>query len=119
VSQGGSKLSIVVRHEGAVGVLVLTGELVQDDGDEALRDEVRVLAADGHTRLVADLAGVSYVDSAGMGMIISMQKYLRDRGGDLRLARPPERIERVLTLMRLGSVLKTFRDESAAIASYN
>ncbi len=114
----GSRLQIDERQEGEVTVLALNGEVTLDDGDLAFRRHVHELIDRGRTKVVADLGNVSYIDSAGVGMIVAKLKTLREHGGDLRLARFSRRSERLFGMMKLLITFETFADVDAAVRSF-
>ena len=113
-----SKLQILERRIGNVTVLVLSGEMLVDDGDLALRQQVHELLDQGRDQILIDLAAVTHIDSAGVGMMVAKQKTVRDRGGDLKLLHLTSRSQRLLALMKLASVFEAFEDEDAAIGSF-
>jgi len=113
-----SKLAIEEREEGDVTVLTLTGEITLDDGDLAFRRRVHDLIDRGRAKLVVDLAGVMFIDSAGVGMLAAKLKTVRERGGDLRLSRLSNRGQRLLGMMKILVAFETFDDEASAVASY-
>jgi anti-sigma B factor antagonist len=114
----GSKLSIVAREIGDVTVLALAGEILLDDGDLLLKAEVHKLLTQRQPRIIVDLCHVSFIDSAGMGMLVSRQRAAREAGGDLRLLHVTGRCARVLGMMKLTSVFEIFEDEDAAVRSF-
>ena len=113
-----SKLQILERRIGDVTMLVLSGEMLVDDGDLALRQQIHDLLDQGRDKILVDLAAVSHIDSAGVGMMVAKQKTVRDRGGDLKLLHLTSRSQRLLALMKLASVFEAFEDEDAAIESF-
>ena len=113
-----SKLQILGRRIGDVAMLVLSGEMLVDDGDLALRQQIHDLLDQGRDKILVDLAAVSHIDSAGVGMMVAKQKTVRDRGGDLKLLHLTSRSQRLLALMKLASVFEAFEDEDAAIESF-
>ena len=113
-----SKLQILERRIGDVTVLVLSGEMLVDDGDLALRQQIHDLLDQGRDKILVDLAAVTHIDSAGVGMMVAKQKTVRDRGGDLKLLHLTSRSQRLLALMKLASVFEAFEAEDAAIESF-
>ena len=85
-----------------------------------LEAALQALADKGHSRIVLDLSGVSEMSSAGLRVIISAAKLLRNErtGGDLRLVAPGERVVQVLELAGLQSVLRVYRSSDQAVASF-
>ncbi len=85
-----------------------------------LEGALQALAGQGHSRIVLDLSGVGEMSSAGLRVIISAAKLLRNErtGGDLRLVAPGERVIQVLELAGLQSVLRVYATSDQAIASF-
>ena len=113
-----SKLEIQERQEGHVTVLILSGQITLDAGDLVFKTRVNDLLGQGRTKIVADMANVTYVDSAGLGMLASKLRTVREKGGDLKLARVSAKIQRVLNMMKLPIAFETFEDDAAAIRSF-
>ena len=113
-----STLSIVERESGDVTTLVLTGQVVLDDGDLLFRKRIHDLVERGRTKVVVDLGGVNYIDSAGVGMIVGKLKTLRERGGDMKLLNLNPRGLRVFGISKLLLVFETFDNEEQAVKSF-
>jgi anti-sigma B factor antagonist len=113
-----SKLTIEERHNGDVTVLVLTGQMLLDDGDLVFGKRIRELVDRGISKVVLDLGGVTYIDSAGVGMLVAKMKTLKDRGGDIRLLNLNRRAESLLGMLKILFVFETFQDEAAAVRSF-
>jgi anti-sigma B factor antagonist len=113
-----SKLDIQERHDGDVTVLILTGQITLVDGDLLFRKKVHDLLDQGRTKIVVDIGSVTYIDSAGVGMMAGKLKTVREKGGDLKLARISSKSQRLLGMMKLLLAFETFEDEAAAIKSY-
>jgi anti-anti-sigma factor len=94
----GERRLAVVKPRGRLDMQTATG----------LRQELSGLVARGHVRIVLDLDGVGFVDSSGLGAIISGLKAARQTGGDLRIARPNEQVRLVLQLTTLDRVLRPY-----------
>jgi anti-sigma B factor antagonist len=73
----------------------------------AFKNLVEETVATGQTRIVVDLGAVTFIDSSGLGALISGLKATRQAGGDLRLADVPEQVMTVLRLTNLDRVLRT------------
>jgi anti-sigma B factor antagonist len=82
------------------------------------RAEVRKLVDTGATWLVLDLSEVSFLDSAGLGAILSGLRLVREAGGDLRLARPSPQASAVLKLTSLSKVLPVYPSVEAALDTF-
>jgi anti-sigma B factor antagonist len=113
-----SKLNIDERQEGDVTVVNLHGEITIDDGDILFGKYVDRLIAAGRVKLVANLADVSYIDSAGVGMMVAELKLVKAAGGIMKLACLTARSHHLLAMMKLKLVFDIFDDEAAAIRSF-
>ena len=115
-----SKLHIDERQasDGDVTVLILTGEMLLDDGDLAFRKCIHDLLDRGRTKILVDLAGVTYIDSSGVGMMAAKLKTVREKGGDMRLLRLNSRGHRLFSVAKLHTAFEIFNDESMALRSF-
>lgn len=113
-----SRLEIAERRCGEVTILILSGEMLVDDGDLALRQRIHSLVDEGKIKIVIDLASVAHIDSAGVGMIVAKQKTVRELGGDLKLLHLTSRSQRLLALMKLAQIFEVFEDEDEAVRSF-
>jgi anti-sigma B factor antagonist len=113
-----SKLTIAERQAGDVMILVLTGQMLLDDGDLAFGKRIRDLIERGFAKVVVDLGGVTYIDSSGVGMLVAKMKSLKEHGGDMRLLNLNRRAESLLGMLKLLVVFETFQDEAAAVRSF-
>jgi anti-sigma B factor antagonist len=111
-------LTIATHMAGDVAVLRMTGRLVLEDGESTLRTEVERLIRAGHVKLVVDLNAVTYIDSAGLGMLVAKYVSVRGRGGDLRLVHPTPRSTHLMVITNLASVFETFATEELAVRSF-
>src|SRR6478672_7628785 len=106
------------RAVGGVTVLTVTGDLKSDSGVKEFTDRVRGLLGQERAQLVADVAGVGFVDSAGLGAIVQAYATAKRQGGALKLLNPPKRLRDLLVITKLATVLPMFEDEASAIASF-
>ena len=111
-------LHIAEREVGDITVLDLSGLLVLDDGDAVFRDRVNALIDRERLRMVVNLADVTYIDSAGIGVLIGRYLGVRRRGGDMRLANLTTRSHRVMTITHLLTVFDAYDSVDAAIQSF-
>lgn len=109
-------LRIGRRDIGAVTILDLTGKLAGDGGD-ALADRIDDLVDAGRTRLVLNLGGVSFVDSAALGGLLSRRAAVLRAGGRLRLLNLTERVRDLMVTTKLEMVFDTFTAEDEAVGS--
>src|SRR5262249_45972659 len=106
-------LSIVQRHEGDVVILDLTGRLWILD--LPLRDLINALLSDGKRYLVLNIANVNYIDSSGLGQLISIWTSIRSRDGHMTILNPEKRVQRLLEITRLDAVFEILQDEADAV----
>jgi len=77
-----------------------------------------VVEAQGDKRVLIDLSGVSRIDSAGLGALMSYYTHAVRNSGILKLLNPNTEVKKVLSMTRIDSVVPTFEDEAAALASF-
>ena len=113
-----SKLQIAEQQQGDVSVLILAGELTLDDGDIAFGRYVDQLIESGRRQFVIDLSDVTYIDSAGVGMLVAESKRVTQSGGSMRLARLTARSHHLLAMLKLKFVFEVYDDVDAAVRSF-
>ena len=82
----------------------------------ALREAIHALVNEGSARVVIDLAGVEYIDSSGLGALISGLRAARQAGGDLRIVAPNRQVQSVLQSTSLDRVLSSYESAEAAFS---
>jgi anti-sigma B factor antagonist len=111
-------LRIVERVVDGIAILDMTGRLVLDEGDANFRDSLNDLLARGQTHIVLNLKNVSYIDSAGVGVMVAKYLTVRRAGGDMKLLHLTPRSNRVMTITKLLTVFEAFDDEREAVRSF-
>lgn len=111
-------MTIEERRVGDVTILGLQGRLVLYEGELAFRRKIDQLLAAGVRKVLVDLAGVTYMDSAGVGAMVGKYLSVRRSGGEMKLLHLTSRSLRVMTITRLMSVFETFDSEAAALRSF-
>jgi anti-sigma B factor antagonist len=114
-----SKLQIETRYIDDVTVLVLSGEMLLDDGDLLFRREIGRLVDHGRLKILVDLDGVTTIDSSGVGMMVAQLKLVQKHGGDIRLMRLNRRGQRLFGMLKLRTTFETFDDEAMAVRSFS
>jgi anti-sigma B factor antagonist len=112
-------MQIEERSVGGVVVLDLKGKVTLGDGDELLKDKVNSLVNQGHRKIVLNLAGVPYIDSAGLGEIVRTYTTVSRQGGSLKLLNLTKRISDLLSITKLLTVFETFDSEKEAVQSFS
>lgn len=102
-----------------VTILDLKGKITLGEGDEALKDKVNSLALQGRRRILLNLAEVPYIDSAGLGGVVSTYTTISRQGGQLKLVNLTKRITDLLSITKLLTVFETFDSEAEAVKSFS
>ena len=97
-------MTVTIGQLGSWTVLSVRGEIDMATCPQ-LRQEIVNQIATGNTQIVVDLGGVEFIDSTGLGVLIGGLKRARSQGGDLRVSRVGERLEKMFDLTGLGDVL--------------
>ena len=111
-------MDIKERVVEGVSVLDISGKIVLGEGDIQIKDRIKDLLADGQRSILLNLGDVSYMDSAGLGALISGYTTVKREGGQLKLVNLTKRIKDLLAITKLITVFDTFENEDDAIASY-
>jgi anti-sigma B factor antagonist len=111
-------MEIAERLVGDITVLDLKGKMTLGEGDELLKDKINSMLTAGKKKLVLNLEGVPYIDSAGLGEIVRTFTTVSRQGGSLKLLNLTKRIEDLLAITKLLTVFETFDTEAEAIKSF-
>ncbi|WP_405633656.1 STAS domain-containing protein [Streptomyces sp. NBC_01174] len=103
--------------DGALAVIALSGEFDITTAP-AVRSRALDLIAAGHPDLVADLAGVTFCDSSGLGVLIGIWRCAKDANGSLTLAAIPERLDRLLSVTGMDTVLPAHPSTQTALMAH-
>lgn len=113
----GEGLNITQCTLNNISILDLDGRLALT-GNAQFRKRVKDVIADGSRKLIINLKNVPYVDSRGLGELVTCYLSLREKEGEIRLLHPNNRVQVMLATTRLTSVFELFDSESAAISSF-
>jgi anti-sigma B factor antagonist len=111
-------MDIKERVVESVSVLDLSGKIVLGEGDLQIKDRIKDLLSDGQRKILLNLGDVSYIDSAGLGALISSYATVKREGGQLKLVNLTKRVQDLLAITKLITVFDTFDSEKEAIDSY-
>ena len=111
-------LYIHERREGDVAVLDLRGRIRISGGTLALHRSIRCLVDEGKKKILLNLAGVTHVDSTGLGELISSYVTLGNKGGQIKLVHLTERLQDIMTVTKLLTVFDVYDNEVDALASF-
>ena len=106
------------RIIGDVTILDLKGKMTLGEGDELLKDKINSLIHQGKKKLLLNLEGVPYIDSAGLGEIVRTYTTVSRQGGNLKLVNLTKRITDLLSITKLLTVFETFETEPEALKSF-
>ena len=113
-----AELNIRERQAGDVTILDLEGRITIGDGNVSLRNAIRRLIQEGKKKILLNLAGVGYVDSSGIGELVSSYTTIGREKGQLKLLNLTQKIQDLLAITKLLTVFDTYDDESAALNSF-
>jgi anti-sigma B factor antagonist len=114
----GAHVDISPREKEGITILDLDGRLVVSESLNVLRETVNQLLREHRLKIVANLAGVDYIDSTGLGTLVVCYTTLQRAGGSLRLLNLNRRNIELLLLTKLSTVFELFNDEQSAINSF-
>jgi anti-sigma B factor antagonist len=103
---------------GDVSVVDVAGRITLGEGSSALRDAVRGLAAKGQKKILLNLGEVSYIDSSGIGELVSGFTTVTNSGGQLKLLHLTKRVKDLLQITKLYTVFDIHDSEPTAIRSF-
>ena len=111
-------LYIHERREGDIAVLDLKGRIRINGGTLALHRSIRCLVDEGKTKILLNLAGVTHIDSTGLGELISSYVTVSNKGGQVKLVHLTERLRDIMTITKLVTVFDVYDNEADALASF-
>ena len=111
-------MKVNTRQVDGITVLDLSGRITLGEGSVQLRDAVRDLLAKGSKLILLNLADVNYIDSSGIGELVSAYTTVRNQGGELKLLNLTKKVHDLLQITKLYTVFDVKDDEASAIASY-
>ncbi len=111
-------MKIDTRTVGDVTVLDCSGKITLGEGTMAVRNTVREILKNGGKKIVLNLADVNYIDSSGIGELVSSYTTVTNQGGHLKLLNLTKKIQELLAITKLLTVFQTFDNEQAALKSF-
>jgi anti-sigma B factor antagonist len=112
-------VKLTTRQVGEVTVIDATGRITLGEGASHFRDTIRDLATKGEKKLLVNLSDVSYIDSSGIGEMVSGFTTVTNHGGQLKLLGLTKRVKDLLQITKLYTVFEVFEDEAAAVRSFS
>jgi anti-sigma B factor antagonist len=111
-------MNISQRSVDGVTFLDITGPITLGPGAERLGDKVRSVLQQGDKKIVVNLAGVPYMDSAGLGELVHAYTTATRQGGRLKLLNVTKRLNDLLVITKLSTVFESHDSEAEAIGSF-
>jgi len=107
------------REIGDVTVIDMNGRITLGEGSSLLRDLVRENLGKGRKKIVMNLAGIKYIDSTGLGELVSGYRLVKSEGGELKLLNLNKKVTDLLQITKLYTVFDIHNQEAQAVASFH
>lgn len=111
-------VKLTTRQVGDVTVVDAVGRITLGEGASTFRDTIRELASNGHKKILLNLAEVSYIDSSGIGELVSGFTTVANQGGSVKLLKLTKRVQDLLQITKLYTVFEVHDDEAKAVRSF-
>jgi len=111
-------VKLSTRQVGDVTVIDAAGRITLGEGASAFREMIRDLAAKGEKKIVLNLNEVSYIDSSGIGELVSGFTTVTNHGGQLKLVGLSKRVKDLLQVTKLYTVFEVFEEEADAVRTF-
>ncbi len=113
-------MRITVREKDDVVILDVQGEIrLSEHPEPVLRDQVKRQMEKGKKKVLLNFADLEFIDSSGIGELVSSYISVKNAGGRLRIARVPEKIMLILEYTSLGNIIEVFDDEASALHDFS
>lgn len=106
------------RQVGEITVVDLSGRITLGEGSTMLRDNIRDLLGRGQKKILLNLGDVTYIDSSGIGELVSGFTTVTNQGGQLKLLKLTKKVHDLLQITKLYTVFEVHDDEAAAVKSF-
>ena len=111
-------MNVKTRHVNGVTILDLSGRITLGEGSVTIRDEVRNVLATGSNRILLNLGDITYIDSSGIGELVSAFTSVKNGGGELKLLNLTKKVHDLLQITKLYTVFDVKDDEASAIVAF-
>ena len=111
-------MKISTRQVDGVTILDCSGRITLGEGSIVLRDAIREILSKGNKKILVNLGDVNYIDSSGIGELVSAFTTVKNQGGELKLLNLTRKVHDLLQITKLYTVFDVKDDEASAIASY-
>jgi len=107
-----------IREVGDVTVIDMDGRITLGEGSALLRDLIRENMAKGRKKIVLNLAEINYIDSSGLGELVSGYRFVKNEGGEVKLLNLNKKVTDLLQITKLYTVFDIHNQEAQAVASF-
>lgn len=107
------------RDVGDVRVIDMDGRITLGEGSALLRDLIREGLAGGHRKILMNLGGITYLDSSGLGELVSGYRLVKSQGGELKLLNLNKKVSDLLQVTKLYTVFDIHTNEAHAVSSFH
>jgi len=107
-----------VRHTGDVAIVDLAGRLTLGDGSGTLRSTIKDLIAAGERKILINLKEITYIDSSGLGELVSSYATMTSAGGRIKLLNAEKRVRDLLTATKIHTLFEDYTNEAIALISF-
>lgn len=111
-------VKVTIREVDGVSLVGLNGRIVLGEESEALREAVKGLLAVEKKKVVLDMSNVTYIDSAGLGILVAAYVGAKTQGASIRLCALGHKFREVLQITRLVTIFEVYDTPAAAIGSF-
>jgi anti-sigma B factor antagonist len=106
------------RRVDGVTIMDLSGRITLGEGSVVLRDQIRELLGKGEKKILLNLGDVTYIDSSGIGELVSAFTTVRNQGGELKLLNLTKKVHDLLQITKLYTVFDVKDDETSAVKAF-
>ncbi len=112
-------MKIKERKRDGVAILEMSGKLMGGPDSDTFDETIKTLIHEGYHNVVVSMEKVKWVNSTGLGILISGYTTLKKSGGELKLLKVSDRIENIFIVSKLYTVFESFQDEEEAVRSFS
>ena len=111
-------MKVATRQVDGITILDLSGRITLGEGSVTLRDAVHDVLAKGSKKILLNLENINYIDSSGIGELVSGFTSVRNSGGELKLLNLTKKVHDLLQITKLYTVFDIWDNEASAISAY-
>jgi anti-sigma B factor antagonist len=112
-------MKVVIRQVDGITILDLSGRITLGEGSITLRDSIHEVLAKGSKKILLNLGDTSYIDSSGIGELVSAFTSVKNAGGELKLLNLTKKVHDLLQITKLYTVFDIWDNEASAIGAFN